>query len=159
MAVADNNALTVPISIREEKLHVLVVESSPRWEYRYLRNALSRDPGVNLSCLLYHPGLSNGLLDGLQGTSGLFSFEFDGSVRGGMAAGTYSFTPNPGFADGLAKRGWMVDQQKPPPSLHCTVNAIHDGKIADFVADLRAAVDEVLDSTATGAQGAYGTVE
>jgi uncharacterized membrane protein len=55
--VADNNSLTVPISIREEKLHVLVVESTPRWEYRYLRNALSRDPGVELSCLLFHPGL------------------------------------------------------------------------------------------------------
>jgi hypothetical protein len=55
--IADNNRLTVPISIREEKLHVLVVESTPRWEYRYLRNALSRDPGVELSCLLYHPGL------------------------------------------------------------------------------------------------------
>ena len=38
--IADNNKLTVPISIREEKLRVLVVESLPRWEYRYLRNAL-----------------------------------------------------------------------------------------------------------------------
>ena len=37
---------------------MLVVESYPRWEYRYLRNALSRDPGVELSCLLFHPGLS-----------------------------------------------------------------------------------------------------
>jgi hypothetical protein len=55
--IADNNKLTVPISIREEKLHVLLVESLPRWEYRYLRNALSRDPGVQLSCLLYQPGL------------------------------------------------------------------------------------------------------
>src|SRR3954452_1480814 len=55
--IADNNKLTVPISIREEKLHVLLVESAPRWEYRYLRNALSRDPGVQLSCLLYQPGL------------------------------------------------------------------------------------------------------
>jgi hypothetical protein len=36
---------------------VLVVESVPRWEYRYLRNALSRDPGVEVSCLLFHPGL------------------------------------------------------------------------------------------------------
>jgi hypothetical protein len=35
-----------------------VVESYPRWEYRYLRNALSRDPGVDVSCLLFHPGLS-----------------------------------------------------------------------------------------------------
>ena len=56
--LADNNKLTAPISIREEKLRVLVVESYPRWEYRYLRNALSRDPGVELSCLLFHPGLS-----------------------------------------------------------------------------------------------------
>ncbi len=54
----DNNLLSVPISIRQEKLRVLVVESVPRWEYRYLRNALSRDPGVEVSCLLFHPGLS-----------------------------------------------------------------------------------------------------
>lgn len=56
--LADNNKLSTPISIREEKLRVLVVESVPRWEYRYLRNALSRDPGVEVSCLLFHPGLS-----------------------------------------------------------------------------------------------------
>jgi hypothetical protein len=53
----DNNHLSAPISIRDEKLRVLVVESYPRWEYRYLRNALSRDPGVDVSCLLFHPGL------------------------------------------------------------------------------------------------------
>ena len=56
--LTDNNRLTAPISIREEKLRVLVVESYPRWEYRYLRNALSRDPGVEVSCLLFHPGLT-----------------------------------------------------------------------------------------------------
>ena len=56
--LAENNKLSAPIAIREEKLRVLVVESLPRWEYRYLRNALSRDPGIALSCLLYHPGLS-----------------------------------------------------------------------------------------------------
>ncbi len=56
--LTDNNRMTAPISIREEKLRVLVVESYPRWEYRYLRNALSRDPGVDVSCLLFHPGLS-----------------------------------------------------------------------------------------------------
>ena len=56
--VPDNNKLSTPIAVREEKLRVLVVESVPRWEYRYLRNALSRDPGVEVSCLLFHPGLS-----------------------------------------------------------------------------------------------------
>ena len=54
----DNNSRTAPVSIRQEKLQVLVVESMPRWEYRYLRNALSRDPGVELSCLLFHRGVS-----------------------------------------------------------------------------------------------------
>ena len=53
----ENNMATAPVTIREEKLRVLVVESVPRWEYRYLRNALSRDPGIELSCLLFHPGL------------------------------------------------------------------------------------------------------
>ena len=54
----ENNSKSAPIAIREEKLKVLVIESIPRWEYRYLRNALSRDPGVEVSCLLFHPGLS-----------------------------------------------------------------------------------------------------
>ncbi len=56
--ISDNNSRETPIAIREEKLKVLVIESLPRWEYRYLRNALSRDPGVEVSCLLFHPGLS-----------------------------------------------------------------------------------------------------
>ncbi len=53
----ENNTLTAPISIREEKLKVLIVDTYPRWEYRYLRNALSRDTGVEVSCLLLHPHL------------------------------------------------------------------------------------------------------
>ncbi len=56
--ITENNLRETPIAIREEKLKVLVVESLPRWEYRYLRNALSRDPGVEVHCLLFHPGLS-----------------------------------------------------------------------------------------------------
>ena len=56
--LADNNERTAPIAIRQENLRVLVVETVPRWEYRYLRNALSRDPGVEVSCLLFQPGLS-----------------------------------------------------------------------------------------------------
>ena len=55
--IPENNALSVPISVRKEQLKVLVVESYPRWEYRYLRNALERDPGVELTCLLFHPKL------------------------------------------------------------------------------------------------------
>lgn len=54
-----NNRLEAPIAIREERLKVLVIESYPRWEYRFLRNALSRDSGVDVSCLLFQPGLDS----------------------------------------------------------------------------------------------------
>ena len=56
--LADNNQRTAPLAVRRETLRVLVVESVPRWEYRYLRNALSRDPGIEVSCLLFQPGLA-----------------------------------------------------------------------------------------------------
>ncbi len=55
--IPENNEISAPISVRKEQLKVLVVESYPRWEYRYLRNALERDPGVELTCLLFHPEL------------------------------------------------------------------------------------------------------
>ena len=55
--IPENNEISAPISVREEQLKVLVVESYPRWEYRYLRNALERDAGVELTCLLFHPKL------------------------------------------------------------------------------------------------------
>jgi len=62
-------------------------------------------------------------------------------------------------ADALWRRGWYVDRQGPPASLHFTVNAVHEGRIPAFVADLRASLDEVLAARAAGTQGAYGTVD
>lgn len=58
--VASNNSRKFTISGRPEKIRVLVIETLPRWEFRFLRNALSRDPGVELSCLLLHPQLGPG---------------------------------------------------------------------------------------------------
>ncbi len=52
-----NNIRTFEIDVREERLRVLLVEGFPRWEYRYLRNALVRDPGVEVDCFLTHPTL------------------------------------------------------------------------------------------------------
>ena len=55
-----NNRFSFNLTVRQESLKALVIESLPRWEYRYLRNALSRDPGVDVDCLLFHPGLPTG---------------------------------------------------------------------------------------------------
>ena len=62
-------------------------------------------------------------------------------------------------ADALWRRGWYVDRQGPPSSLHCTVNAVHAGRIDAFVADLHESIDEVKAAHAAGQQGAYGTIE
>ena len=48
----DNNIKQFRMSFRREVIKVLVVESTPRWEFRFLKNALSRDPGVRVNCLL-----------------------------------------------------------------------------------------------------------
>lgn len=62
-------------------------------------------------------------------------------------------------ADLLAQRGWYVDKQSPPASLHCTVNAVHGAVIDDFLIDLRWAVDEVVTNDSRGERGSYGTIE
>jgi hypothetical protein len=56
----ENNERSFHLAVRKETLRVLVVDSQPRWEFRYLRNALMRDPGVAVSTLLYHPQIGVG---------------------------------------------------------------------------------------------------
>ncbi len=78
--ITDNNEIAFPITIRNEALKVLVVESYPRWEYRYLRNALERDPGVEVNCLLFHPDTDNvgggrGYLDTFPDEKQLFDYD------------------------------------------------------------------------------------
>ena len=63
------------------------------------------------------------------------------------------------IADELSKRGWYVDRQTPPDSLHCTVNAIHHDKIDWFTKDLHECVAIALGQQSSGSVGTYGTVE
>jgi glutamate/tyrosine decarboxylase-like PLP-dependent enzyme len=60
-------------------------------------------------------------------------------------------------ADELRSRGWYVDRQQPPPSLHCTVMAAHEGLIETFLGELDAAIETATGRT--GDVGAYGTAE
>lgn len=58
--VSKNNKRQFTMAGRKESLRALVIESTPRWEYRFIRNALYRDPGVHVDCLLLHPTLGSG---------------------------------------------------------------------------------------------------
>ena len=50
--VTQNNASAIPIRVVENKIRVLYIDGTPRWEYRYLKNALVRDETVEVSCFL-----------------------------------------------------------------------------------------------------------
>jgi glutamate/tyrosine decarboxylase-like PLP-dependent enzyme len=62
-------------------------------------------------------------------------------------------------ADELWRRGWYVDKQGPPASLHCTVNAVHERTLDDFVAALGSSIETVREAKAAGGAGSYGTLE
>ena len=72
----------------------------------------------------------------------------------------FTFDDADTFAVGDAPRpsaaGCSTSRQ-PPPSLHCTVNAVHAGVIPEFLAALRVVLDAVRGHA--GAQRAYGVAE
>lgn len=49
---AENNRLERKVNVRKEKLKVLLVDSEPRYEYRYLKNYLEREETIDLSVVL-----------------------------------------------------------------------------------------------------------
>jgi glutamate/tyrosine decarboxylase-like PLP-dependent enzyme len=62
--------------------------------------------------------------------------------------------------DVLSAKGWHLDRQTPPDSLHATVHAAHAGGVIDeFVTDLRAAVAEVGAARAADRSTTYASTE
>ncbi|MCH5375553.1 MAG: VWA domain-containing protein, partial [Planctomycetes bacterium] len=62
----DNNQLVRKILIRDQPLKILLAENQPRYEYRYLKNFLEREPSVDVDSVL----LKGDLQHALQDTSG-----------------------------------------------------------------------------------------
>ena len=60
-------------------------------------------------------------------------------------------------ADALNSRGWYVDKQSPPKSIHLTVNAVHELVVGEFLSDLTEIMD-TLDGR-SGSGGSYATVD
>ena len=48
----ENNRIERVVNVRKEKLKVLLVESEPRYEFRYLKNYLEREETIDLSVVL-----------------------------------------------------------------------------------------------------------
>jgi len=58
--LVENNRTETEVTARALKMRVLLVDTLPRWEYRFIRNAMIRDEKVEVSCLLLHPDLGPG---------------------------------------------------------------------------------------------------
>jgi len=58
--VKDNNSQTKRLRVVDTKMNVLLIEQSPRWEFRYLLAMLLRDRRMNVKTLLFEadPGLA-----------------------------------------------------------------------------------------------------
>jgi hypothetical protein len=106
-----NNERAFHLAVRKEILKVLVVDSQPRWEFRYLRNALTRDPGVSVNTVLYHPDIGMG-----EGVGYLKEFPakredlqgFDVIFLGDVGIGGGMLTP-----DNAAMIKGLIEQQRP----------------------------------------------
>jgi len=61
--------------------------------------------------------------------------------------------------DALLARGWHLDRQKPPDSLHATVSAGNAPVIDDFLADLAECVSEVGGTRLVDRSTSYATLE
>ncbi len=50
--VPENDVASFPIELVDRPLRVLYIEGGPRWEYRYLKNLLVREPSIESSVML-----------------------------------------------------------------------------------------------------------
>lgn len=57
----DNDRRVVTVPVAGGKAAVLVVDAEARWEFRYLRNALARDPRVNVQAVVFHQPEASGV--------------------------------------------------------------------------------------------------
>ena len=59
-SIDNNNEKKIKTEVKNKIIKTLLIDALPRWEYRFLKNALERDPRVDLKCILFHPDLQTG---------------------------------------------------------------------------------------------------
>src|SRR5205823_3765167 len=49
----ENNSRPIAVNVADDKARVLLIDGDARWEYHYLAAALARDPGIELTTVLF----------------------------------------------------------------------------------------------------------
>jgi Mg-chelatase subunit ChlD len=108
----ENNRITREILVREDKLKVLLVDTEPRYEFRYLKNYLEREKTIKLDVLLLasdpeyaeqDPSALGVLPQARDGEGGLF--EYDVVILGDADPSVLSESQMQGLVDFVVKKG------------------------------------------------------
>jgi glutamate/tyrosine decarboxylase-like PLP-dependent enzyme len=90
------------------------------------------------------------LMEGINAIPGL-------SMLGKPEASIFAFTSGDvdvfAVADAMERRGWHMDRQHMPPSLHLMVTPAHEAVVDQFLGDLRQAHQEVVDNPSLAQEG------
>jgi glutamate/tyrosine decarboxylase-like PLP-dependent enzyme len=97
---------------------------------------------------------SRALLDGIRRIDGL-------RVLGEPAISVFAFDSDRvdvyALGDEMSARGWHLDRQQRPPSLHLMITPAHAAAVEPILADLRASVDKAATgAAAAGSAAMYG---
>ncbi len=108
-----NNSRTTVLEIRDEKPRILYLEGHPRWEYKFIRRALTGDENLQLETLL-RTALNKFYRQGIEEETMLAAgfpadretlFEYKGIVLGNVESSFLSYAQMELIKEFVAKRG------------------------------------------------------
>ncbi len=109
----ENNTHTSVLRVRERLMRVLYIEGEPRWEYKFIRRALTEDPVVEIVTHLqvspnkvYRQGIESAaeLADGFPDSAQAL-FRYDAIILGSLAAASLSAEQHTLIHDYVNDRG------------------------------------------------------
>lgn len=106
-ATPDNNQISHSVRILDEKIKVLYIEGMPRWEYRYLRWVLLRDPRLEVKFLMTQgdPELPNTSSQYLTPKDIKDAFKYDMIILGDVPASYFDAEQTRLIDELVRKRG------------------------------------------------------
>lgn len=158
-----NDERRVDVELVDRPLRVLYIEGYPRWEYRYLKNMLVREPSVEASVMLLSADKDfaqegNAPLYRLPQTREEFS-AYDLFILGDVPAGALSPTQVSEIATAVSERGagllWLAGERSTPVSWRGT--ALED-LVPLRIGSSVERIDEPVDLEPTGAARRAGVM-
>jgi uncharacterized membrane protein len=111
--VKENNSRTTLVQVRDTRPRILYIEGYPRWEYKFIRQALSGDQHVRLETLL-RTAQNKFYRQGIEEETTLATgfpmerrelFEYEGIVFGSIESSFFSYSQMEMVRDFVNKRG------------------------------------------------------